>query len=223
VDSRISNVKSNLLENVESLIRGSDIAISEKNREIDLLSEKISKLPATQRQLFGIERKFRFNDAIYTFLMQKRSEAAITKASNFPDNEIIDVARYGAFESVYPKKTLNYTIALLLGLVLPIGYIMGRDYFNDKIIERKDVETITSVPILGHVINSRNASNIVVAQSPKSSVAESFRSIRTNVQFFQKAKINLRFCSPQPCPAKEKLSALPIWQQFIQCTEKGYC
>jgi len=185
---KIRNTRNALLENVSNIIQTSNIAIKDIDDRIAEIEIRIRRLPHTQRLLFGIEREFKLNNAIYTYLLQKRSEAQITEASNFPDNEVIDVAREEARAQVLPKKSLNYTIAILLGLILPIIYILGRDYFNDKIVERKDVENLTRLPIIGHVVHSTKLTNLVVAEAPKSSIAESFRSVRTNMQYILKNK-----------------------------------
>jgi hypothetical protein len=188
IERKIELTESTLLENINNIIKTSNLTVRDINRRIKVLEEKISQLPATQRQLLGIERKFRLSDAMYNYLQQKRSEAQITKASNEPDNEIIDIARGSGGSPVFPKKSLNYMISLILGLVLPVVYILGKDYFNDKIVERKDVENITKYPIIGHIIHSNRDTQAVVAESPKSSISESFRSIRTNIQFLSKGK-----------------------------------
>ncbi|MFO7477301.1 MAG: GNVR domain-containing protein, partial [Methyloceanibacter sp.] len=188
LDTRISYIKSALLENIENIVINSNIAIKDINDRLSTLNDRISTLPQTQRELLGIQRKYQLTDNIYNFLQQRRAEAQITKASNIPDNEVVDRARLLDSSPVYPKKSLNYIIAIILGIILPVVYILGKDYLNDKIIERKDIETITSVPIIGHVIHSNRLSTIVVAESPKSSIAESFRSIRTNLQFITKGK-----------------------------------
>ena len=70
-------------------------------------------MPKTELQLQGIERKFKLNDAIYTFLLQKRSEAQIARASSMPDYETIEPARLAAAIIVSPKKKFNYILALL--------------------------------------------------------------------------------------------------------------
>ncbi|MCK4287838.1 MAG: polysaccharide biosynthesis tyrosine autokinase, partial [Bacteroidales bacterium] len=188
LEKQIQNTKKALIENINNIINTSTIAINDINRRISELSDRINRLPKTQRNLISIQRKFKLNDAIYTYLLERRSEAQITKASNITDNEIIDKARTSGQTPVYPKKSLNYIIAIILGLVFPVIYILGKDYFNDKIIERKDVENITNLPIIGHIIHSAKESNIVVAKSPKSSISESFRSIRTNLQYITKGK-----------------------------------
>ena len=90
IDQRIRTTKTTILENLSSIINTSEISIESIDERIFKLEKEVSRLPETQRQLFGIERKFKLNDALYTFLLQKRSEAQIVKASNLPDNEIIE-------------------------------------------------------------------------------------------------------------------------------------
>jgi tyrosine-protein kinase Etk/Wzc len=123
IDSQIITTKRTLLENINNIIRNSDMALGNINKRIVELEKQLNTLPLTQRLLLGYQRKFQLNDAIYTFLMQKRAEAQITKASNLPDNEVIDYALPAIGGQVFPKKSLNYTIALLLGLLIPVGYV----------------------------------------------------------------------------------------------------
>jgi tyrosine-protein kinase Etk/Wzc len=189
LDKKIKKRKESLLENIDNLLKASQISIKDIDERINTLSAEINKLPLTQRRLFTMERQFELSNTMYVYLLKKRSEAQITSASNQPDNEIIDQARAEAVGSpVYPRKSLNYLIALILGLLLPVAYILGKEYFNDKIIERKDVENITKLPILGHTLHSDRESKIAVAAAPKSSIAESFRSIRTNLKYLSKGK-----------------------------------
>ena len=188
LDRQIATTKSALYENIKSAIKTNDIALKEVNDRISAVNSRIADLPETQRILFGIERRFKLTDAIYTYLLQKRSEAQITEASNLADNEIVDPARASIAVPVFPKKSLNYLIALIIGIVLPVIYILGKDYFNDKIMERMDVEKITNLPIVGHIIHSTKESKVVVIDYPKSTIAESFRSVRTNLQYLLQGK-----------------------------------
>ena len=171
LDRQIATTKSALYENIKSAIKTNDIALKEVNDRISAVNSRIADLPETQRILFGIERRFKLTDAIYTYLLQKRSEAQITEASNLADNEIVDPARASIAVPVFPKKSLNYLIALIIGIVLPVIYILGKDYFNDKIMERMDVEKITNLPIVGHIIHSTKESKVVVIYYPKSTIA----------------------------------------------------
>ncbi|MDN5349505.1 MAG: tyrosine-protein kinase Etk/Wzc, partial [Bacteroidales bacterium] len=188
IDMQIVNTKKTLLENINNIILNSDMAMNNLDNRISALEQELNKLPSTQRLLLGYQRKFQLNDAIYTFLMQKRAEAQITKASNLADNEILDRAEATLSAQVFPKKSLNYTIALLLGLLIPVGYILGRDYLNDKLVDRKEIEIITKLPIVGQVLHNNKETQLVVADSPKSSISESFRSVRTNIEYLVQGK-----------------------------------
>ncbi|NJK84908.1 MAG: hypothetical protein HC906_01935 [Bacteroidales bacterium] len=100
---RIENLKKTIKENVNNTLNTINIAINETNYRISNLSSQISQMPKTELQLRGIERNFKLNDAIYTFLLEKRSEAQIARASSMPDYEIIDNARMVAAYPISPK------------------------------------------------------------------------------------------------------------------------
>ncbi len=188
IESQLKNTKKSLLENIENIIAASEISLSEIEMRIKEISSQIDKLPKTQRELFSFERNFKLNDAIYTYLLQKRSEMQIAKASNIPANEVLDPAMLSSLSPIYPKKRLNYILALIIGMALPIIYILLKDYFNTKIHEIDDIYKITDYPVLGYIIHNTNKEEAVVVEHPLSNIAESFRSIRTNFQFISNNK-----------------------------------
>jgi tyrosine-protein kinase Etk/Wzc len=184
VNLKIDNIRKTIKENVNNTLNTLNVSLNEINYRISSLSSQISQMPKTELQLKGIERKFKLNDAIYTFLLQKRSEAQIARASSMPDYDIIDPARISVISLVSPKSKLNYIIALLLGLFIPTSIILLRDFLNNKIIDVEEIESMTELPILGKVFHSYRRTSTVVNDYPNSSVTESFRSIRTNFEFF---------------------------------------
>ncbi len=184
VNLNIDNIRKTIKENVSNTLNTLNVSLNEINYRISGLSAQISQMPKTELQLKGIERKFKLNDAIYTFLLQKRSEAQIARASSMPDYDIIDPARLSVTGLVSPKSKLNYIIAVLIGLFLPTSVILLRDFLNNKIIDAEEIESLTEFPILGKVFHSYRRTTMVVNDYPNSSVTESFRSIRTNYEFF---------------------------------------
>ena len=184
INIRIENLKGNVKENVKNTLNTLNMELNEINYRISSASGQIAQMPKTELQLRGIERKFDLNDAIYTFLMQKRSEAQIAKASSMPDYEVIDTAIPAMSEQVAPKTKLNYIFALLLGLLIPTAAILLKDFLNNKIVDSDEIEGITQYPIMGNVFHNFHRSRMVVNEHPNSSVTESFRAIRTNFQFF---------------------------------------
>ena len=188
LEVKIKNSKQSLIENINSLIESSNISLSNVNERINKLESSINNLPENERALLNIKRKFDLNESIYTYLLQKRSEAAIAKAGNVADNKVIDIARLTSREPISPQKKIIYLIAIALGLFLPTTYIVLRDFFDNTIKNRKELEKLTPIPIIGGINHSDKSQNLVVLNSPKSIISEGFRSIRTGIQYMSADK-----------------------------------
>lgn len=188
VDQQIAHNKKVLVENLKNIIRTSEISLNNINYQMDSLFNRLSRLPKAQSELYNLEKNFLLLDNIYTFLLKKRSDVLITKASNTPDNEVIDKARKESVEKIFPKNILNYIIALLIALLLPVGYVLGRDYFDDKVKNAEEFkEYFTGASVVGEIIHNNKDNNLVVHKLPKSAIAESFRTLRTNMEFVVKS------------------------------------
>lgn len=181
---QISNTRNTISENIAAIRTTTQLEIEEKQRRLSELKETISRLPATQRQLGGIERSYKLNDAIYNYLLEKRAEARITLASNIPDNVIIEPARMVGTKPVTPNKRINILAALLMGFAIPLGLLMTRNLLNNTIDSEDTLELLTDAPVLGRILHFSNSwSAPSVYGPPRSMAAESFSSLRTNVEF----------------------------------------
>ena len=188
LNEQIVTTKRALLENINNLVDNAQMTLNEIDRRIAVLEGESRRLPDKQQQLINYQRNFKFSEDTYKYLMQRRAEAQILKASNTPDNEILDIARMERTRKISPRTSMNYLIALIIGLLIPALYLFLKNYFNVSISDRKDVEKLTRFPIIGQVAQTNDTNPLVVINSPKSPIAESFRSIRTNVEFLTQGK-----------------------------------
>jgi len=185
-NAEINNLKKVILENIEYIVRTSNITINDINNRIALLKGKVQNLPNIEKELKNIEREFHVNDAIYTFLLSTRAEAEIARASNEPDHEIIDPAKATSGQLVAPKKTMIYFSSFFMGIIAPIAIIMLLSSFSNKIEDKRDLEKISHLPIIGAIAKNDKPSSIPMLEYPKSLISESFRSVKTSLQFFHK-------------------------------------
>jgi len=181
---QIENVKKTISENIAAVSKTTSISIDEMNKRIRKTEAEISRLPMTQRQLGNIERKYRLNDAIYNYMLEKRAEAKITKASNLPDDIIIEPAKMVGLSPISPNRKKNYMIALLLGLALPFGFIILKNELNNKITVQDDIERLTKEPVLGKIMHNNTKARNVMLEFPTLPISESFRALRTNLDFY---------------------------------------
>jgi capsular exopolysaccharide synthesis family protein len=183
---KIENIKKSILDNISAVRQTTDISLDEMNKRIAKIQGQISQMPKTEQQLGGFERKYRLNDAIYNYLLEKRAEAKITQASNLPDDIIIEPAMQAGSGPVSPNTTKNYIMAFLLGIALPFSYLITRKALNNKIESQESIERITDVPVLGKILHNYKKTSNVVFEYPKSPIAESYRVLRTNLDFTMK-------------------------------------
>ena len=179
INIRILDLKKSINENVKFIIRSTEAILNQINEDISIARYEETKLPQTERRLIEIERRYNLNDAVYTFLLQKRAEAQIAKASNLPDSEIIEPAMYSHI--AFPKKSFVYAVALLLGLLIPGLYIFLRNFFNVKIIEIDEISRMFNIPVLGYILHNDKPTPNVLVEYPTAGIAESFRSFRAKL------------------------------------------
>ena len=183
IESQIDALKLLISENVVNLTKTNSIAIKDIDERIADVSQQIEKLPSNERKLMNINRMFNVNDKIYTYLLEKRAEAGLKRAANTADAQVLDFARPDQANMIKPKTSFNYLVALLLGMAIPIGIIILVNFFNNRIRSREDIEKRTKTPIIGIVGHNTEENDLVIFDNPRSVISESFRTIKTNVQY----------------------------------------
>jgi tyrosine-protein kinase Etk/Wzc len=182
LENNIENARRSIQENIAGLLENNLLGINESKRQLRDTEKELYKLPVTERQLISIQRQYKVNDQIYTYLLQKRAEAAIAKASSVADNKPLDPARADNASRISPNTKMNSMMGLLLGFGIPLAILILLDLLNNKISSRTDVENKTRIPIIAHIGHSESG-DIPVFENTRSPLAESFRGLRTNLQY----------------------------------------
>ena len=181
---KINSLRTNIAETANNLLRGNRIARDELERRINEFETQLSSLPAAERKLINIERQYNLSETLYLFLMEKRTEAGILRASTVPDFQIVNKARLQRGGSpVSPKPLINYATAVILGLFFPVLFIYLGDKFNNKIYTPDELLSLTQIPLLGMIGQRKPDEGDLVANQPQSAIAEGFRNIRSNLRY----------------------------------------
>ena len=186
LDTSIRAMKANVQAAIDGTLKGLLIVKADLDREASRFSRRISDAPGQERQYVSIARQQEIKAGLYLMLLQKREENAITLAATANNAKIIDEAIADDIP-VSPKRRMIYLIALVLGVGIPVGiiYLIGLTKF--KLEGRADVEKLTTVPIVGDIPltdekNEKDGS-IAVFENQNNLMSETFRNIRTNLQF----------------------------------------
>jgi capsular exopolysaccharide synthesis family protein len=182
ITSQISGVKSSLIKSLNNSQRGLELTLDQLNKEDQKIKSKISGVPVQELELSKIKLQQEITSGLYSYLLKKKEETAISLAVAVPNAKIIDKA-YGSDIPVSPKRSIIYLAAILFGSLIPFVIIYLKNLLDTKIHNKKDIEENLSVPFLGDVPRSDEKSKIVIGNDARSSTAEAFRLIRTNLDF----------------------------------------
>ncbi|KEP75266.1 chromosome partitioning protein [Microbacterium sp. SUBG005] len=84
-----------------------------------------------------------------------------------------------------PHTLLNVVLGVIIGLALGLGIAILRSILDTRIHSLHDIEAATEAPVLGGIALDPDAKKrpLIVHADPRNPRAESFRSLRTNLQF----------------------------------------
>jgi capsular exopolysaccharide synthesis family protein len=176
INGVITNLNSNLL-----------VAQARTKSNLDLQNNLLKKVPSKERALVNISRQQAIKNSIYTLLLEKREESAIAFASTVSDTRLIEPC-YCTGVPVSPKKGMLYLIGIVLGLLIPMLYILIREKLNTKIQFKADIQTITKLPIIGEIMYDDEHKDFVISEKSRSVIAEAFRAVRTKLNYYLNAK-----------------------------------
>ena len=186
LDTSIRAMRENILTTLSSVKEGLLITQADLDRQANKFNRRISNAPAQERQFVSISRQQEIKAGLYLMLLQKRKENSIALAATANNAKIVDEAMADDYP-VSPKTRTIYLIALLMGIGIPVAviYVMGLLQF--RIEGRTDVEKLTSVPVIGDIPLAEEGDgkqgSIAVRENENDLMAETFRGIRTNLQF----------------------------------------
>ena len=189
VNQQIQNTKQILIENVGNLIRSSEIYEKELRSQLKNFTKNIDNLPQAEKDFLILTRKQQINEETVKYLQTKRYEASLAKAGTNSDHKIIDSARLDSDIPITPNRNLIYFVSIFLSFFSPITFLFIKNFFNNSIQSKSDITSRTDVPILALIGNSINSSKISLENS-RSLLSESFRSLRTNIQYLSSEKKN---------------------------------
>lgn len=183
LDQNIESLRKNLLTYIANSKRGLAIRIADVQRQIDDYTGIIKRIPKTQRDLLTIQRKVDVNEDMYKFLLEKRASTIIARSGILPQTSVIETAHSVGIVHPNKRKILYYFIivAAIIGLVIAFM----RSVLLATIENINELKRLTNLPVLGEIIYTPEASEgyIIVDKDPKAAVTESFRAIRTNLEY----------------------------------------
>jgi capsular exopolysaccharide synthesis family protein len=201
--SQLQKLRESILNNIAGQKRS--LSASRKNlaNTNNSYSYMLKTIPKKERDLVEISRAQSVTRGTYDFLVQKREEVALSYSSNVSDNRIVDKGK-AMLLPVSPNKKVVYLIAIVFSMVIPIGFVSGRDMFSNKVLYRREIEEMTSIPVIAEIELEKNKNAIVVNKRATNSIGEQFRKLRASLKFLHIDSVRKRILVTSSVPGEGK-------------------
>lgn len=187
IKTESDKIRPTILESIHNLRASLLTSVQNINSSKNESNAQLSTIPQKEKELLDFSRQQAIKSSVYTFLLQKREETALSRSSTVADNEIIDAAESSMIPNS-PSKSVIYLMAMGLGILLGIGFITAREVFSSKILFRSEIESLTSIPIAAELAKVKDKASLVVDRTKHLFLAEQFRQLRTTIGLYGKIK-----------------------------------
>ncbi|HRO42895.1 MAG TPA: polysaccharide biosynthesis tyrosine autokinase [Flavipsychrobacter sp.] len=184
IKNDIAALRKNIADACDRVISSINISIQNASRNVAEYNESMASIPAAERSINNTKREYPLIQGVYLYLYQRGVENDIAQYAAANKSKVV-VAPYSIDAPIKPVRNTVYALVVLMGLLIPSTIIITRVMLNNKVINEKDIEALTTLPVIGSIARTPNGEKrqIVVGPHIRTGVAEQFRLIRANLEF----------------------------------------
>jgi capsular exopolysaccharide synthesis family protein len=173
-DQRVADARSTLA--------GAKASVEKARRNLADATASLAKYSALDTKEMDLQREL---------TQRQENVATLTKTVNLLDlrqiakhDPLTVITPAGKAEQVAPKKLTNLAYSAIVGLILGLGLALLQEFLDDRVNSPEDARRLLKTPILGYVPLIEKEEGRLLSQTRSSgSVLESYRVLRSNVQF----------------------------------------
>lgn len=190
LNNTLSSMRQSIIRSVNNMNVSTEVKLRDAQNRASQAASRIGNIPIQQRELQSIQRQQRIKEELYLYLLNRREENALLQATTESDARILEPP-YSEDKPVSPSHHQMMLQGIAGGLALPALVLLFILFSDTKVRSRRDIEHVVNVPFLGEVpktsahLRHSFKNSIVVSANSRDAVSESFRIIRTNMDFMQ--------------------------------------
>lgn len=190
MNRNLDAMRKTIAGSIDNYVRTIRLRLQNARKVENKVNQNIENIPQQEKYALDVMRQQSIKETLYTYLLQKREETAMQLAVTEANIRVVE-APFGSRLPVAPKRMMILLAALVTGLVIPFVYFRLREFWNTGVRGRKDVEDMTTLPVLGEIPARKEGmgdGQIVVSENKNDRITEAFRLLRANLDFMNKGR-----------------------------------
>lgn len=205
-------IREGIENSLKGLISNTNMVVSSLEKQMNTSQRQLANTPNEARYLANVKREQKIKEELYLFLLEKKEENDLS-LSFASDNSQMIVTPHSSFMPIRPNKLLIILAALISAFFIPIAILLLKALFDTTVHSKKDLEGLT-VPYLGDIPlvkakkkwkllpawlqkkpwkKEKETCSLMVKENNRNFINESFRILRTKLDFMNKAGANKVF------------------------------
>jgi capsular exopolysaccharide synthesis family protein len=220
INDQIRVIKSNILKNISSQRKFLESNREELQSNISFYNAQVQSLPQQERYLLDITREQNIISTIYSFLLQKKEETALSLSSTVPDIKVIDEPESSNMPTGIPAPAI-YLLGTLAGFLLPFRVLHLRERLSSRVLYRQELDQTTNIPVIAEIIKGKRAKTTVVDPYSNTLMSEQFRFLKSSLNYLGLSKYNNRILVTSSISGEGKsFLATNLALSFVQSGKK---
>ncbi|MBI6118427.1 GumC family protein [Salegentibacter maritimus] len=184
ISNQISKIRPSILENVKSQRQNLESRLSSLNSNNIRFNSTLRNIPGKERTLLEINRRKTIKNNLFSYLLQKREEAALANVPTNENSAMIDKAE-ASIKPVSPKPLFAYLIAMFLAVGAGSGYVVGKEILSGKVLYRSDIEDHTKIPVIAELFHAKNSKAKKFTKPKEFVLIEQFRQLGARLGLYR--------------------------------------
>lgn len=185
VEKQMQEVRENI--DVQIAHYKKNIGLLEANYEAKMgeAQQLLSATPDEEKTLLEKQRQQNIKQSLFLMMLQRKEEAGIALAALSVKTTVIKQATVPK-KPISPKRKEILLGALFIGLWIPLGFTILKEFLNNKIISKSQLQQMVSAPVLAELDEVEKSKQILeVGNKERSIFGEQVRALRANLKFYQ--------------------------------------
>ncbi|XXF81516.1 polysaccharide biosynthesis tyrosine autokinase [Myxococcaceae bacterium GXIMD 01537] len=189
---KLAVVREDFVRSLENIVKTAETelaqAVAEERNLVKLLDSTKAEGFEVEKRLINLDRLRRESDnnrRLYELVLKRLKDIELSGLLRTSNVRVLDAAR-PSYVPVSPDVRKNLSLGLLFGLLLGAAAVLALEFLENTITSQKDVEERLRLSFLGFVPRIEDdgkGKDLYFHRMPRSSVAECWRAIRTNLLF----------------------------------------
>ncbi|MBS9524520.1 polysaccharide biosynthesis tyrosine autokinase [Litoribacter alkaliphilus] len=207
IQNEIEKIRPGILENVNNQRANLQASLGNLTANTGRFNAALGNIPQQERELLELNRRKAIKNDLFSYLLQKREETALTYAPSEADSRLIDAAE-SVLRPVNPRPEFLFPLAFILPFILGVTIVTGKEMLSNKILYRSDIEAYTDTPVLSELSHITRKRKRQYPNYNDPLLAEQFRDLAVNSGLFVKDKYKkIMLTSVLPGEGKSFVSA----------------